>query len=90
MDTLPKVLPKVLAPLPIEDLTLLKVNKTDGHIMGTTVMGDEPANAIVDKHLIHHQIRNLMVLGGSVFPTCAPANPTLTISALTLWAVDQL
>ncbi len=90
IDTLPKVLPKVLAPLPIEDLTLLKVNKTDGHIMGTTVMGDEPANAIVDKHLIHHKIRNLMVLGSSVFPTCAPANPTLTISALTLWAVDQL
>jgi choline dehydrogenase-like flavoprotein len=46
-------------------------------------MGDDPTTSIVDKYLIHHQVRNLMVLGSSVFPTCAPANPILTISALT-------
>ncbi|OQY42451.1 MAG: hypothetical protein B6242_16190 [Anaerolineaceae bacterium 4572_78] len=90
MDTLPDVLPKILAPLPIERLDISGPGHSEAHILGTTVMGNDPATAIVDKHLIHHQVRNLMVLGGSVFPTSAPANPTLTLSALTLWAVDHL
>lgn len=81
MDTLPDVLPKVLTPLPIERLDISKPgpNNSEAHILGTTVMGNDPATAIVDKHLIHHQVRNLMVLGGSVFPTCAPFNPTLNL-----------
>ncbi|RKZ41102.1 MAG: GMC family oxidoreductase [Gammaproteobacteria bacterium] len=90
IDSLPNVLPKMLAPLPVEKLTIEGVTTTEGHILGTTVMGDDPTTSIVDKYLIHHQVRNLMVLGSSVFPTSAPANPTLTLSALTLWAVDHL
>jgi choline dehydrogenase-like flavoprotein len=44
----------------------------------------------VDGHLVHHQYRNLLVLGASAYPTAAPAYPTLTISALSLWAADHL
>jgi choline dehydrogenase-like flavoprotein len=53
-------------------------------------MGDDPETSVVDRHLIHHQVRNLLVLGGSAFPTSSPANPTLTLSALSLWAADHL
>jgi choline dehydrogenase-like flavoprotein len=53
-------------------------------------MGDDPATSIVDKHLVHHQIRNLAVLGSSVFPSCAPANPTMTLNALSLFSAEHL
>jgi choline dehydrogenase-like flavoprotein len=39
---------------------------------------------VVDKHLIHHQYRNLFVLGKRQFYHLYPANPTLTLSALSL------
>jgi choline dehydrogenase-like flavoprotein len=53
-------------------------------------MGNDPASSVVDKHLIHHRIRNLLVLGASAFPTASPAYPTVTVSALSLWAADNL
>lgn len=58
--------------------------KTDSHIQGTHVMGDDPQTSVVDADCIHHRLRNLIVLGGGVFPTAPAANPTLTISALAL------
>ncbi|MDM8569151.1 GMC oxidoreductase [Thiotrichales bacterium HSG1] len=90
IDNLPTVLSKILAPLPVEDITYQYVTDTEGHIQGTTIMGNAPETSIVDKNLVHHQVRNLMVLGSSVFPTCSPANPTLTLSALSLLAADRL
>ena len=53
-------------------------------------MGNDAASSIVDRHLVHHRIRNLLVLGASAFPTASPAYPTLTLSALSLWATDHL
>jgi choline dehydrogenase-like flavoprotein len=60
------------------------------HIQGTTRMGTDPAESVVDSDQRHHSVRNLMVLGGSVFPTCHAANPTLTLSALSLRAAERL
>jgi choline dehydrogenase-like flavoprotein len=85
-------LSRVLDALPVEryDIVQPAAASSEGHILGTTSMGDDPATSVVDRHLIHHRVRNLIVLGGSVFPTISPANPTLTICALSLWAADQL
>jgi choline dehydrogenase-like flavoprotein len=80
----------VLKPLPIERLHGKIFNKTEAHILGTVVMGNDPADSVVDRKLAHHQVRNLLVLGGSAFPTSSPANPTLTIAALSLWAAHQV
>ncbi|MCY3787804.1 MAG: GMC oxidoreductase, partial [Gemmatimonadetes bacterium] len=63
---------------------------TENHILGTTPMGTDPRHSIVDRGLIHHQVRNLLVLGGGAFPTSSPVNPTLTLSALSLWAAHHL
>jgi choline dehydrogenase-like flavoprotein len=91
LEALPDLLPKLLEPLPIEQVSIANdVNDTEAHIQGTTVMGDDPQTSIVDKYLVHHQVRNLVVLGSSVFPTGAPANPTLTLSALSLWSAAHL
>lgn len=90
LDHLPTVAEKILSPLPIESLEVKDPSRGEAHILGTTVMGNDADQSIVDKHLLHHQVRNLMVLGSSVYPSCSPSNPTLTLSALTLWAVDHL
>jgi choline dehydrogenase-like flavoprotein len=61
-----------------------------GHIIGTARMGRDPKNSVVDAHLRSHDHPNLFILGSAVFPTSATANPTLTIAALSLRAVDQV
>lgn len=79
--------------LPVDRIRLDKdgeIRDTEGHILGTTRMGDDPEDSVVDRNLLHHQVRNLVVLGGSVFPTSGPANPTLTLSALSRWAAAKL
>ena len=84
-------MPRVLEGLPVERVQLsTKIAPTEAHILGTTVMGDDPADSVVDRRLVHHKVRNLVVAGSSVFPTGAPANPTLTLSALSLYAAAHL
>ena len=91
IDALADILPDLLRPLPVENIDLNPLpTATENHILGTVPMGGDPQRSIVDRHLIHHQVRNLLVLGGSAFPTSSPANPTLTLSALSLWAADHL
>ncbi len=66
-----------------------EVSDTEGHILGTTRMGKDSKDSVVDKNLVHHKYRNLIILGGSVFPTVSPSNPTLTIAALSLYAAEK-
>ena len=61
-----------------------------GHIIGTVKMGADAKTSVVDANLRSHDHPNLFVLGSSVFPTSATANPTLTIAALSLRAVDAV
>ena len=53
-----------------------------GHTMGTTKMGLNNKDSIVDKNCKVHGISNLYVSGSSVFTSGGAANPTLTIVAL--------
>ncbi|MCB0333658.1 MAG: GMC family oxidoreductase, partial [Bdellovibrionales bacterium] len=91
IDKLPEKLPQVLEGLPVEDVIISpSVSQTESHILGTTPMGSDPSTSIVDRHLVHHTHRNIVVLGGSTFPVSSPSNPTLTLSALSLWACHHL
>lgn len=61
-----------------------------GHVIGTARMGDDPATSVVDRDLRSHDHSNLFLLGSAVFPTSATGNPTLTIAALSLRAVEPV
>jgi choline dehydrogenase-like flavoprotein len=89
-DRIPQMIDKLAEALPIERLVSTSVGTTAAHIQGTVVMGDDPATSVVDRYLVHHEYRNLLVLGASSYPTASPAYPTLTVSALSLWAADHL
>lgn len=81
---------KVLQGMPVERVLVERPAATESHVIGGTVMGSDPATSIVDRDLVHHRVRNLVVLGCGSFPTAPPANPTLTLCALSLRAADRL
>jgi choline dehydrogenase-like flavoprotein len=45
-------------------------------------MGEDPARSVVSSRGRHHQIENLWVTDGSVFPTSLGVNPQLSIYAV--------
>jgi choline dehydrogenase-like flavoprotein len=79
--------------IPKEDQFLQEERKFyggSGHIMGTTIMGNDPRKSVVDKDCRAHDHPNLFILGSSVFPTSSTANPTSTIAALALRAAATI
>ncbi len=70
---------------PLDNPITGRVNwNTAAHIMGTTIMGDDPTDSVVDRWGRTHDVPNLWIVGSSVFTSSSTANPTLTIAALTL------
>jgi choline dehydrogenase-like flavoprotein len=51
------------------------------HFHGTCRMGDDPETSVVDRWCRSHDVQNLWMVDGSVFPTSGGYNPTLTILA---------
>lgn len=60
------------------------------HEHGTCRMGDDPKRSAVNSFCQSHEVKNLFVVDGAVFPTCSEKNPTLTILALAWRATDYL
>jgi choline dehydrogenase-like flavoprotein len=60
------------------------------HQLGTTRMHNDPDRGVVDENCRVHEMTNLYIAGGSVFPTGGYANPSLTIAALSLRLADHL
>jgi choline dehydrogenase-like flavoprotein len=89
IDKMKEKLPAVLSVLPVEKIEFLDPFKTEAHILGTTRMSSEPEKGVVDKNMIHHNYRNLFVLGAGSFTTFTPNNPTLTLSALSMMSADR-
>jgi choline dehydrogenase-like flavoprotein len=92
MARIPAMMDELGRKLPIESYEVRTLEDLGGsaHIQGTTRMGNDPSDSVVDRTLRHHKVRNLLVLGSGAFPTCPAANPTLTLSSLSTWAAARL
>jgi choline dehydrogenase-like flavoprotein len=66
------------------------IRATGWHLLGTCKMGDDPATSVVDRWGRCHDVPNLYVFDGSVWPTSSGMNPTATIAALALRFAERL
>jgi choline dehydrogenase-like flavoprotein len=64
------------------DLKPLTTRVVSAHVMGGCTMAASAKDGVVNVNGRHHQIENLSVIDGSVFPTSIGANPQLSIYGL--------
>ena len=68
----------------IENLLSYPVRESGWHMIGTCVMGTDPARSVVDQWGAAHDVPNLYIMDGSTFPTSGAVNPTATVMAVAL------
>ncbi len=72
------------------ELAPLRTPVVSAHVMGGCAMGPDERHAVVDVDGRHHQLANVYVMDGSVFPTSVGANPQLSIFAIAARLADGL
>jgi choline dehydrogenase-like flavoprotein len=60
------------------------------HELGGCRMGSDPKTSVVDAECRTHDVPNLYVVDGSVFPSASEKNPTHTIMALAARTADRI
>ena len=60
------------------------------HMIGGTIMGDDPAASVTNSYGEVHGVKNLFVAGASLFPTPGAINPTATLAALVFRTADHI
>ena len=60
------------------------------HLTGGTIMGDSPANSVVNRFGQSWDVPNVFVLGSSVFPQNSAYNPTQTLGALSYFTAEAV
>jgi choline dehydrogenase-like flavoprotein len=73
-----------------ETLIAPQIRETGWHLLGTCTMGNDPATSVVNAWGRAHDVPNLYLFDGSIWPTSSGMNPTATIAALALRCADQL
>lgn len=79
----------------IKKLQSAKMKPTDFELMalhplGTCRMGNNPRSSVVNQNLESHDIKNLFIVDGSVFPTPLEVNPQETIIAFAIKAARHV
>jgi choline dehydrogenase-like flavoprotein len=64
-------------------------SKGSAHFHGTCRMGNDPERSVIDRWCRSHDVANLWIVDGSVFPTAGGYNPTLTILANAYRVADR-
>ncbi len=78
---------KAIETLPME---ILKARLFSAHVMGGCSMGEDTTKSVVNSKGRHHEVENLSVFDGSVFPTSIAANPMESIFATTAKFATEL
>jgi len=73
----------------INELKLWGYGLNGNHPLGGYVCGHDPKTSVVDAFMRSHDHANLYILGGGAFNSTSALNPTHTIAALTLKALDD-
>jgi choline dehydrogenase-like flavoprotein len=60
------------------------------HELGGARMGSDPKTSVVNSWCQTHDVKNLFVVDGSVFPSASEKNPTHTIMALAARTADYI
>jgi cholesterol oxidase len=60
------------------------------HILGGCPMGQDAKHGVVDENFRAHGYPNFYILDGSIMPCNLGVNPSLTITALSEYAMDQI
>ncbi len=71
-------------------LEIYRTRLGSAHVMGGCAMGEDPTQAVTDSLGRHHQLSNLSIHDGSLFPTSIGANPQLSVYGLTAQLATQL
>jgi glucose dehydrogenase len=80
----------IFAALESTEVKTLPMVTGSSAILGTTRMGDDRRQSVVDRNLRAHDHANLFIVGGMVFPTAGVHPATLTIAALALRAAAKI
>jgi choline dehydrogenase-like flavoprotein len=73
-----------------ETITAPRIRATGWHQLGTARMGTDPATSVVDPWGRTHDVPNLFVFDGSIWPTSTGTNPVATIAAMSLRCTEHL
>jgi choline dehydrogenase-like flavoprotein len=60
------------------------------HLLGTCRMGDDPEDSVIAADCRAHDVPNLFICDGSIFPTSTAVNPSLTIEAIAARTADRI
>jgi gluconate 2-dehydrogenase alpha chain len=60
------------------------------HNCGGAIMGDDPKTSVVNRYLQCWDVPNVFSVGASAFPQNGSYNYSVTIGALTYWAIDAI
>ncbi|MNQ47971.1 6'''-hydroxyparomomycin C oxidase [compost metagenome] len=71
-------------------LEIYRTRLGSAHVMGGCAMGEDPRQAVCDSLGRHHQLSNLSIHDGSLFPSSIGANPQLSIYGLAAQLASQL
>lgn len=66
------------------------ISSSSSHDLGTARMHNDPRSGVTNADGRVHDVGNLYIVGGALFPTGGNANPTLTIIALALRMASRL
>jgi len=66
------------------------VRASGWHLLGTARMGEDPSGSVVDQWGRSHDLPNLFVFDGSIWPTSSGVNPAATMAAVALRCTEHL